>query len=93
MGFRQLFEFLQQTYDLSDDLAWKLCIKAKRGTADQSKPGAFTKDLAYFKGEREVVKFLKDGGGIKDLYVGKITIGDLELVRAYGGLVEAKFLL
>lgn len=93
MGFRELFEFLQQTYDLSDDLAWKICVKAKRGTGDQAKPGAFTKDIAYFKGEREVTKFIKDGGSISELYMGKITIADLDIVREYGGVIAPKFLV
>lgn len=93
MGFRELFEILQQTYSLSDEGAWKLCVKAKRGTADQSKPGAFTKDLAYFKGERAVEKFLESGGEIRDLYVGKIAIADLKLLKDFDGMVKPKWVL
>ncbi len=93
MGFRELFDILQQTYSLSDDMAWKLCVKAKRGTQDQSKPGAFTKDLAYFKGERALEKFLAQGGDIQDLYVGKITIADLKVLKNFDGLVKPKWKL
>lgn len=93
MGFRELFEILQQTYSLSDDVAWKLCVKAKRGTADQSKPGTFTKDLAYFKGERAIEKFLENGGSVKDLYIGKITIADLKILKNFDGIVEPKWVL
>ena len=93
MGFRELFEILQQTYSLSDDVAWKLCVKAKRGTADQSKPGAFTKDLAYFKGERAIEKFVAGGGDIQDLYIGKITIADLKVLKKFDGVVKAKWVL
>jgi hypothetical protein len=93
MGFRELFEILQQTYSLSDDVAWKLCVKAKRGTADQSKPGTFTKDLAYFKGERALEKFLENGGEIKDLYIGKITISDLKILKSFDGVVKPKWVL
>ena len=93
MGFRELFEILQQTYSLSDDVAWKLCVKAKRGTADQSKPGTFTKDLAYFKGERALEKFLENGGSVKDLYIGKITIADLKILKNFDGIVKPKWVL
>lgn len=93
MGFRELFEILQQTYSLSDEVAWKLCVKAKRGTKDQSKPGAFTKDLAYFKGERAIEKFVADGGEITDLYMGKITIADLKILKNFDGVVKAKWVL
>ena len=93
MGFRALFEILQQTYSLSDDTAWKLCIKAKRGTEDQSKPGTFTKDLVYFTGERAIEKFVENGGDIEDLYIGKITIANLKVLKKFEGLVKAKFLV
>ncbi len=93
MGFRSLFEILQQTYSLSDDMAWKLCVKAKRGTEDQSKPGAFTKDLAYFNGERAIERFIANGGDIQDLYIGKITIADLKILKKFDGIVKAKWML
>ncbi len=93
MGFRELFEILQQTYSLSDEVAWKLCVKAKRGTADQSKPGSFTKDLAYFKGERAIEKFVENGGDIQSLYIGKVTIADLKALKKFDDMVKPKWSL
>lgn len=93
MSFCDLFHYLRNTYDLTEDLAWKLCIKSKRGFKDTVVSGAFTKDALYFTGHREVEKFIKKGGKIEDLYVGKITIHDLKLMKQVEGLKPAKFLL
>jgi alpha-L-glutamate ligase-like protein/uncharacterized protein (TIGR02421 family) len=92
MSFRDLFDFLRNTYEISDDLAWKLCLKSKRGVANNSTSGAFTKDSIYFRGERDVQRFLKDGGTIDQLYVGKITTGDLKILKKFEDLKPAKFL-
>ena len=93
MGFNDLFHYLKSTFNLSDDLAWKLCVKSKRGYADSNSKGAFTKDALYFMGMREVDKFLAKGGDVTDLYVGKISVPDLPLVQKIEGLRPAKFLL
>ena len=93
MGFRDLFYFLKDTYQVSDELLWKLCVKTKRGTKSPSEKGSFTKDLVYFTGLQRIKKFLKSKGKISDLYVGKIDIEDLELVKKIGDLQEPKFLI
>lgn len=93
MGFHDLFNYLKLTFDMSDELAWKLCVKSKRGYEDSASKGAFTKDALYFMGMREVDRFLDKGGEISDLYVGKISVPDLPLVQKIEGLRPAKFLL
>ena len=92
MSFADVFQYLRQTYNVSKELAWKLCVKAKRGLIDTALPGAFTKDALYFLGLQDIESFLKKGGDIKDLYVGKITISDLKIIAHMEGLVKAKFL-
>lgn len=76
----------------STSRAWTVALKAKRGTTDTSKPGAFTKDLVYFKGHRLVISFLENGGNIKDLYYGKTNLDDLDLVKKVKGLKAPVFL-
>ncbi len=93
MGFQDLFHYLKGTFDMPDDLAWKLCLKAKRGFEDSSVRGAFTKDAIYFMGARDIDRFLAKDGDITDLYVGKISIDDLPLVQKIEGLRDPKFLL
>ncbi len=92
MSFSDVFQYLRQTYDVSEELAWKLCVKAKRGLVDTALPGAFTKDALYFLGLQDIESFLKKGGEIKDLYIGKIALHDLKIIAHMEGLVKAKFL-
>jgi len=93
MGFHDLYHYLKSTFNLVDELAWKLCLKAKRGYEDSSAVGAFTKDSVYFMGIREIERFVNKGGDIADLYVGKISVPDLPLVQKIEGLRPAKLLL
>lgn len=93
MSFLDLFHYLKTTYDISNELAWKLCLKAKRGLTDTSKTQVFTKDSIYFRGYQDIKRFIKEKGEIKDLYVGKIAIKDLPLIQKIENIVEPKFLL
>ncbi len=92
-NFLELFKYLKKTYEISDDLAWKLCLKSKRGTANSSASGAFTKDSVYFRGNLEVLKFLEKGGDIADIYIGKINIKDLKILKNFAEIEKAKFLV
>ncbi len=93
MSFCDLFHYLQNTYDLEDEFVWQMCVRAKRGLLDTTQKGAFTKDEIYFLGNQDIEKFIADKGKISDLYVGKITIKDLKLVKKIENLKPAKFLL
>ncbi len=78
MSFLDLYHYLRSTFGISEDSAWRSCIKAKRGLRDTSLRAAFTKDSIYFSGREDVEKFLgEDPEGIKKLYIGKIAIEDL----------------
>jgi len=79
-------------HHFSMERAWKVALKAKRGITDTSNPGAFTKDIVYFKGYRKILEFVKNGGNLKDLYYGKINIDDLDLVKKVKGLKTPIFL-
>ncbi|MCF7812755.1 DUF1704 domain-containing protein [Candidatus Gracilibacteria bacterium] len=93
MSFCDLFHFLKDTYQLNDDLAWRLCVKAKRGLTDSGKLGAFTKDHIYFSGHREVEKFMKKEETLEPLYIGKIKIEDLKILEKIENMKPPKFLL
>ncbi len=83
MTFAELFHYLKDEMSLSDQTAWKTCLKAKRGLIDTGKKIAFTRDSVYFRGHMQVQEFLKNGGGLDELYVGKIGIPDLRVLREY----------
>jgi len=93
MNFCDLFHFLQNTFPIDEDFAWHLCVKAKRGFRDTAQKGAFTKDALYFLGNRDVEKFIAKGGKVSDLYVGKIAIEDLPIIKQIKGLEKPKFLI
>ncbi len=93
MSFRDLFHYLKNTHNLDNDLAWKLCVKSKRGLKNTETKTTFTKDAVYFRGNQDIEKFVKDGGKIADLYVGKIDIDDLPIISQMEDLKPAKFLL
>ncbi|MBI4232237.1 DUF1704 domain-containing protein, partial [Candidatus Peregrinibacteria bacterium] len=71
---------------LSPKQAFGSCLKAKRGLYDTSEPGAFTKDYVYYKGYHQIKEFVEKGGDIKDLYIGKLDLGDLEKVKRIHGI-------
>ncbi len=80
MSFVDLFHYLKENYKLENESAWRTCVKVKRGLADTSKKIAFTRDTIYFKGLQTLDEYLIDNKEekIKNLYIGKIGIDDLE---------------
>ena len=83
-------EVLKHGFDA--ERAWRVALKAKRGLADTSKPGAFTKDLVYFKGYYIILDFVKKGENLRNLYYGKINLKDLEIVKKVKGLKQPSYL-
>lgn len=88
-NFFQTYREMEKYFDM--ETAFRLSLRAKRGIADQSRPGAFYKDALYFKGMQKVEKFLKTHE-IKELYFGKYAIEDIPLVKSIPGLREPKYL-
>ncbi|MBD3330293.1 DUF1704 domain-containing protein [Candidatus Peregrinibacteria bacterium] len=68
--------------------AFRSALKSKRGYYDTSQPGAFTKDFIYYKGYMEIKKYFDEGGDIKMLYIGKISIDDIEIIKKIRELKE-----
>lgn len=90
-SFREVVDFVCNL-GFSFDRAFRVAVKVKRGLEDTSLKGAFTKDYLYFKGFEAVKEFESKGGDIKDLYIGKFNLKDLELIRKVPNLVKAKYL-
>ncbi|MEK7673332.1 MAG: tyrosine/phenylalanine carboxypeptidase domain-containing protein [Patescibacteria group bacterium] len=84
-SFSEVYKILK-TLNISNETAFRSTVKAKRGFYDSSKPGAFTKDYLYFKGYYDVKKFMENGGDLKDLYIGKFNLSDLEKVKKLPGI-------
>lgn len=90
-SFAQTFAFLKKK-DLPDNLAWQLTLRAKRGLGDTAKPGAFTKDLLYFQGYRQVSEFITNGGNLSRLYIGKFDLRYLEIIEKLPGILPPTIL-
>ena len=82
LSFAELFQYLLATYQLSDEQAWKVCVKVKRGLWDTEQKAAFTKDILYYLGQAEIQEYVRQYGkaALAKLYVGKISISDLALI-------------
>lgn len=90
LGFRDLYEKLLKV--CSEEQAWKTAVKVKRGLTDTSQPGAFMKNALYYWGYVEVDQFVREGGDLKDLFVGKFEIHQLPLIQEIPELKEAQYL-
>jgi len=90
-SFVEVFEKIL-AFGLSMEQAFRSALKAKRGMADTSKPGAFTKDYLYWHGYHLIKKFIESGGEIADLYIGKISLNDVGEIRKMEKLQKPKYL-
>lgn len=70
----EVFRELTQVYRFSNKLAFNLVTRVFRS-------GGFTKDAVYLRGLIWLLEYLKGGGGIEDLLVGKMPQVHLPLVR------------
>lgn len=80
-SFADTRAFLEDELGYDARKAMTQAITFKRGLCDTSEPGGFTKSIVYYRGLKAIEKFVRNGGDLKRLYVGKITIEDLELVE------------
>ncbi|MBN1219403.1 MAG: DUF1704 domain-containing protein [Anaerolineae bacterium] len=73
-SFVDTFEELSHHYGFAQRTAYIITMRVYRG-------GGLTKDAAYLKGLVTLLDYLKRGGALEALYIGKITANDLPLIR------------
>lgn len=73
--YNELLEFFNKKE------AFNLTLRAKRGIGNTSRPGAYTKDYLYLKGKYIIEDYVRKGGKLSDLYVGKIGVQHVKLVK------------
>ena len=78
-SFSTVYTDLLEFFNKED--AWTLAIRAKRGISNTARRGALTKDHIYLSGFYMIKDFVKKRGDIKSLYVGKIGIQHLPLLK------------
>ena len=66
---------------LKRNIAQRHVLRTKRGLSDTSKPGGITKQVIYTRGALKIEKFIKKGGDIRDLYIGKIDVDKIDEIK------------
>lgn len=92
-SFFQTFNALREFFP--DEVAYRLTERGKRGIKDTSSRGGFTKGVHYIRGWERVKKYVEEGGDLKILYLGKIGIDDVDVVKQMidrGELIPPQFL-
>jgi hypothetical protein len=72
--FLEIFKELTDTYGLGPRTAFTATMRVTRG-------GGLTKDAVYLRGLQQVVGYLRDGGDLELLYVGKIALPHVPVVQ------------
>lgn len=89
-SFREVYELMMDLgYD--ETKAFQFALKSKRGMEDAGLPGAFTKDLIYFRGKQMIEEFVSNGGDLRRLYLGKIDLPSLEEIESLSFVVAPKY--
>jgi alpha-L-glutamate ligase-like protein/uncharacterized protein (TIGR02421 family) len=81
-SFAETRSYLQKELGMRPEKAISKSIDYKRGLANASDHGGLSKSLVYFRGWQKINEFARRGGEIRDLYIGKVAVEDLELTRA-----------
>ena len=77
-SFSYVYNYLLEYFNKEE--AFVLASRVKRGLSDTSKPGAYTKDYFYLAGYYRIKDFVRRGGDLHKLYVGKIGTEHVELL-------------
>jgi uncharacterized protein (TIGR02421 family) len=85
-SFAETRNYLRKELGFTYEKALMKTADLKRGVSRTSEPGAFTKSLVYFRGYRAIEQFVREGGDIRKLYVGKIAIEDVSLIDQIAGV-------
>ncbi len=73
-GFVEVYRLLTRDFAFGEDLAFLLTCRVFRG-------GGLTKDSAYLRGVLRLLDYLKGGGELEPLYLGKIGVQHIPLIR------------
>lgn len=91
-SFAETRRYLEEHLGYQAEHALMKTLDLKRGISQTEEPGAFTKALVYFRGYRAIEHFLREGGDITRLYIGKIAMEDLALIDRIPGVRPALIL-
>lgn len=90
-SFLEVFTQLS-LYRLDPESVWDICVRVKRGLRKTETTGAFTKDFHYLKGYLEIQRYIKRGGDLAKLYMGKIGATHVPILAQFPSLVPPRHL-
>lgn len=73
-SFIEVFHELNKVYGFERQTAFNICSRTFRG-------GGLTKDAIYLRGLVQLLEYLKDGGKLKPLFIGKIAAEHIPIVK------------
>ena len=73
-SFVDVFNELERTYGFSRKIAFNITLRIYRG-------GGFTKDMVYLRGLIKLLAYLKKGGNLDTLFVGKFALSHVRLIQ------------
>jgi len=73
-SFVETFRLLHGVHAFSSRSAYTTTMRTYRG-------GGFTKDVVYLRGLRSVLRHVRKGRGLRRLFVGKLALGHVPLIR------------
>lgn len=73
-SFTESFRLLHETHDFPQRTSFTIVTRVYRG-------GGLTKDAVYLRGLVEILRYLADGGDLEPLFVGKIAVEHVPLIR------------
>jgi alpha-L-glutamate ligase-like protein/uncharacterized protein (TIGR02421 family) len=76
-SFAESFQALTEM-GIKEQKAINFILKTKRGVGDTSQPGGFAKQAIYTRGALKIDNFVKNGGLLPELYIGKISLDILD---------------
>ena len=80
-SYKKLISRMIEYYDKDLDRVFTYLARLKRGLRDIKDDGIFVKDVVYVNGYLKIDDFVSSGGSLKELYVWKINILDLEEIK------------
>lgn len=79
MGFYETYSALLEYFP--EDIAFRIAERSKRGLDDTSLPGGLYSGHHYMTGFKEVSKYFMNGGDVRVLYAGKISLEDVPIIE------------
>src|SRR5205814_9519109 len=72
-SFIDTFRTLDRNYEFSQGTAYTVAMRLYRG-------GGLTKDAVYLRGLLQILRYLREGGELEPLFIGKVASAHLPLI-------------